>query len=335
MKEIPASVPIVSVIIPLYNGGKFIGATLSSVLEQTYTLFEIIVIDDGSSDDGPSIVAGVSRDHPGMVRMITHSDHANHGIAASRNLGIRNAKGSLIAFIDQDDLWVPQKLEKQVNALEKFPDASLVYARTAFIDDEGQAQKFNGRYSTYGQGISGKSQNVFGKLIDEDFIPNLTVLVRKSCLERVNYLEEGPHYEYEDWLLLSKLAYFFDFLFIPEVLASWRVHENNFSAKIFYSGQFSRAEEHCTVALFSYLLKDSAANEPAVRRYLRGRIWRLFLRAKSWGAGPQLLEEHTSNLQRAFPEHYRTVQRAWWCSRILPQFLASGLRRLRRRFVGV
>jgi len=335
MKETRASAPLVSVIIPLYNGGKYIAATLSSILDQTYRQFEIVVIDDGSTDDGPSKVARFAENHPGKVRMITHSDHANHGIAVSRNLGIRNAEGSLIAFIDQDDLWVPQKLDKQVNALEKIPGGSLVYAKTAFIDEQGQAQKFKGRYSTYGQGVSGKPLNVFGRLIDEDFIPNLTVLVRKSCLERVDCLVEGPHYEYEDWLLLSKLAYFYDFLFIPEVLASWRVHENNFSAKIFYSGQFSRAEEHCTVALFSYLLNDSAADKQAVRRYLRGRIWRLFLRAKSWGAGAQLLEEHASNLRRAFPENYLTIQIAWWCSKILPQVIASGLRRLRRHIVGV
>jgi len=176
---------------------------------------------------------------------------------------------------------------------------------------------------------------VFGKLINEDFIPNLTVLVRKSCLERVGLLDEGPRYEYEDWLLLSKLAFFYKFAFVSEILAKWRLHDDNFSAKIFAAGQFSYAEEHCTIALFSYLMNQSGIAGEEVRKYLHQRIWRLFLRARSWGIPPDMIKQHATNLGLAFPLERRTIQIALQSAMFLHPKVASTLRRLRRQIVGV
>ncbi len=194
----------VSVVVPLFNGGQYIESTLHSILSQSYDCYEIIVVDDGSTDDGPAKVSKFMESWPERIRLLRHTDHSNHGIAASRNVGIRNARGSYIAFIDQDDLWLPEKLTRQMEVLQRFPDADLVYARTSFIDEGGNEKKIRDVYPTYGQGNDGEPRNVFGKLINEDFIPNLTVLVRKSCLERVGFFDEGPRYEYEDWLLLKQ-----------------------------------------------------------------------------------------------------------------------------------
>ncbi len=326
--------PKVSVVIPLYNGGRYIESTLMSVFSQSYQCYEIVVVDDGSSDEGPDKVSKILEKHPDRIQLLRHPDNGNHGIAASRNLAIRNAKGYYIAFLDQDDIWLPDKLEKQIAALQQYPEASLVYAKVFYIDEGGKEKKIRGIHPTYGKGITGNPLNIFSKLIQEDFIPNLTVLVKKSCLERVGLLDEGPRYEYEDWLLLSKLAYFYKFLFIPEVLGKWREHSNNYSSNIFNTGQFRDAEEHCTIALFSFLVNESGVAVNKIRKHLRRRIWRLFLRARSWGASKKELTKHVLNFINAFPKERHSIQFAFHVVVLIHPKIASSLRRLRRKIVG-
>lgn len=322
-------------VVPLYNGGPYIESTLTSILGQSYRDYEILVVDDGSTDDGLLKVTMLSKTYPDRIRIFHHPDGGNHGIAASRNLGIKNAHGSLIAFIDQDDLWLPEKLARQVESLQRFPEAGMVYARASFIDQEGREKPLRGIHHAFGKGVPGKPHNMFRNLLMEDFVPNLTVLVRKSCLERVGLHDEGPLYEFEDWLLWSKVAFFYKVTFIPEVLANWRIHDSNYSAKIFEMAKFSHAEEHCTIALFSFLMKESNVRTKELRKYLRRRIWRLFLRARSWGVSKQTIDEHALNLVKAFPTERRTIDTAVRTARLLHPKVGSALRRMHRSIVGV
>ena len=326
--------PLVSVVVPLYNGGKYIESTLTSILSQSYDHYEILVVNDGSTDDGPAKVSTRLEKFPGRIQLLNHPDRGNHGIAASRNLGILNARGTFVAFIDQDDLWLPERLERQVQSLQRFPEAALVYAKCTFVDQQGIEKHLRGIHRTYGKGVAGEPQNVFSKLIKEDFIPNLTVLVRKSCLERVGLLDEGPRYEYEDWLLLSKLAFFYKVIFIPEVLAKWRMHNSNYSAYIFETGRLSYAEEHYTVALFSFLINQQGVSHDEVRKSLHRRIWRFFLRARSWGVSREAIEEHALNLLEVFPTERRTIQAAVRTIKLLHPKVLSAMRRVRRNVVG-
>jgi glycosyltransferase involved in cell wall biosynthesis len=326
--------PLVSVIVPLYDGSAYIESTLKSVLSQSFSSYEILVIDDGSTDDGPAKVSNLQKSSPERIRLLHHPDRGNHGIAASRNLGIRNSVGTLIAFLDQDDLWLPQRLQREVAALQHFPKAALVYAQCAYIDEHGVRTSLRGMHPLYGRGDAGGPRNVFSKLIKEDFIPNLTVLVRKSCLERVGLLDEGPRYEYEDWLLLSKLAYFYQFIFIPEVLAEWRVHSRNYSAYVFETGRLTHADEHYTVTLFSFLMNQNGVRYQELRKFLRRRIWLFLLRARSWGATREAIETHASNLINAFPQESRMIRRASSFAAGFPTRFSSVVRRLRRIIVG-
>jgi glycosyltransferase involved in cell wall biosynthesis len=326
--------PYVSVVIPLYNGGNFIDATLHSVLAQSYKSVEVLIVDDGSADDGPLKVARIAERHPEKVRLLYHADHGNHGIAASRNLGIRSAKGVYVGFIDQDDIWLPQRLGKQIDAFEQFPDAGVVYGQCSYVDDEGNEIEMAGGTKTFGKGIAGPPQEIFRNLINEDIVPNLTVLVKKACLERVGLFDEGPRYEYEDWLLLSKLAFYYKFVFIPEVLAQWRSHSGNYSAQIFTSGKYSHAEENCTITLFSFLLNDPEIKPEDVLKYLRKRIWRFFLRSRSWGLPANELRIHAGNFQNAFPSEHLTIRMALGSAMMVHPKMASVLRRIRRKCIG-
>lgn len=127
----PSSVPgMVSVVVIFLNAEQFIKETIESVVTQTYTNWELLLIDDGSSDASTGIAKKYAEQFPGQVRYIEHSDHRNHGKSASRNLGVVSAKGEYLAFLDADDVYLPQKLERQVDLLVRFPQAAMVYGST-------------------------------------------------------------------------------------------------------------------------------------------------------------------------------------------------------------
>lgn len=128
--------PRVSVLIPTYNAGRYLGAALESVLGQTYQDFEIIVVDDGSEDD----TAAVAARYP----QVRYFYNAHSGISVTRNLAISKAKGEMIAFLDADDMWAPDKLEKQVAYLDRYPECQLVFTLVENFFD-GAADTMNQR----------------------------------------------------------------------------------------------------------------------------------------------------------------------------------------------
>jgi glycosyltransferase involved in cell wall biosynthesis len=123
--------PYVSVVIPLYQTQRYIADALASVLAQTSTDFEVLVIDDGSSDGGPAIARAVPDPR---VRVITQ---LNRGLAGARNTGIAQARGEVVAFLDADDLWQPAKLEHHTSHLKSNPDIGVSFSASRFIDDDG------------------------------------------------------------------------------------------------------------------------------------------------------------------------------------------------------
>jgi glycosyltransferase involved in cell wall biosynthesis len=126
------SSPLVSVVIPLYNSAATVRATLDSVLAQTYPHLEILVVDDGSTDEGPAICRSY---HDPRIRLIQQQ---NRGLAGARNTGIRHAQGSILAFVDSDDLWLPEKIEKHLQHLGSRPAVGVSYSSSAFIDADGR-----------------------------------------------------------------------------------------------------------------------------------------------------------------------------------------------------
>ncbi|HEX7185061.1 MAG TPA: glycosyltransferase family A protein [Thermoanaerobaculia bacterium] len=122
--------PLVSVVTIFFNAGRFLPEAVESVLAQTYPNWELLLVDDGSTDGSRAIAEEHAARFPGRVRCLEHPGRANRGMSASRNLGLRHARGELIAFLDADDVWLPEKLERQVEALAAHPEAALVYGAT-------------------------------------------------------------------------------------------------------------------------------------------------------------------------------------------------------------
>lgn len=201
----PQHAPLVSVIIPAYNAAAFIAQTLQSVLTQTYTSIEVLVVDDGSTDATADIVGQIASGDR-RVRLIQQQ---NSGVAAARNLAIEQAAGEFIAPIDADDIWYPQHLEYQVGRMTTAPaSVGVIYSWSLDINASGTP--------TGGFCASKVAGNVYRTLVCHNFIGNASAtLIRRSCLEQVggysNRLRQLQAQGCEDWDLYLRLAERFEF----------------------------------------------------------------------------------------------------------------------------
>jgi glycosyltransferase involved in cell wall biosynthesis len=215
-----ASNPLVSVIIPAYNAESFIHFTLDSVLAQTYQDFEVIVVDDGSSDRTPQIVESFAQRDP-RIQLLRQP---NSGVAAARNLAIQAWKGLYVSPIDADDIWYPQKLEKQVRCIEEADESvGLVYSWSVYLNEAGE---IIGRYIA-DQSYTFAEGDVFNVLLYFNFLDNAsTALFRRSCIDRVGgyncTLKAQNAQGCEDWDIYIRMAEQYAFRVVPEYLIGYR-----------------------------------------------------------------------------------------------------------------
>lgn len=137
---------LVSVTIPFYNAERFIGETIESVRAQTYSTWELLLVDDGSIDGSTKIAQSYANRFPGKIFYLEHEGHRNLGVNAARNLGARNSRGEFLAFLDSDDIWLPTKLEVNVSELNKYPEAGFLFGPTEYWyewDPEGNGNRRN------------------------------------------------------------------------------------------------------------------------------------------------------------------------------------------------
>ncbi len=217
--------PLISVVICTYNGELYLDKAIDSVLAQTHRNFEIIIVDDGSTDASPSIIRTLAARH----ECIRPFFRKNHGLAASRTFAFANARGDWIAIIDQDDLCYPSRLARQLQVASENPSAGLIFCDTDFIDESGE--------------IIGNHLSKFS--LPERFIPKIeagNLLLQLGCfidseaffMRREAALALGPlddslpyacDYEY-----FVRAGFAVDFAYTPEVLAAWRVHADQATA---------------------------------------------------------------------------------------------------------
>jgi glycosyltransferase involved in cell wall biosynthesis len=126
MSESTSAAPLVSVVSIFLNGEPFIGAAIESVLAQTFRDFELLLVDDGSTDGSTALARAWAEREPGRVFYLEHQAHANRGMSASRNLGIEHARGTYLAFIDADDVWRPEKLTEQLAIMRQYRELGMV-----------------------------------------------------------------------------------------------------------------------------------------------------------------------------------------------------------------
>ena len=226
--------PKVSIIIPTYNREEFIVETINSVLNQTYKDFEIIVIDDGSTDNTKQKLEPFSS----KIKLI---EQKNSERAVARNNGVKNSSGEYIAFLDSDDLWIENKLEKQVELLATSSDVILTYGQSLRINEDGNKIK------TAKRQLEGFSGDVFEKLLMRNFIVSATPLIRRECFEKTTGFET-KYIPYEDWEFWLRFSLLGKFHFFNKPFAYYRIHKNQ-SVKLLQAEKIEKVT--------SLLLEDS------------------------------------------------------------------------------
>ena len=210
--ELSSARPLVSVIVAAYNAERYIAETLDSIRAQTFRNFEVIVVDDGSTDRTAQIVAGFPE--------VCYLRQDNHGAASARNKGILLARGSYVAFIDADDLWLPEKLEKQVNYLINHPEANWVYCDVIVFDSDTRRP-----ICRLGDRNPLPSGSVLRKLFLNSFIASPTPLIRRKVVIEAGLFDETPKMRFwEDWYLWLRIAERHPIGIVSEPLALLRVH---------------------------------------------------------------------------------------------------------------
>ena len=218
-----------SIIVPVYNGASTIRETLDSVLQQSVEAFELIVIDDGSTDSTLEVVA--SFEDP---RLSVFS-YPNAGVSATRNRGVAHASAEYVSFIDADDLWTPDKLARQLEALEKSPNAAVAYSWTDYIDETG-------RLVAHDQQVS-FSGNVYGELLCRDFLESAS----NATIRRQAFLDIGGFDSSlsgaADWDFFLRLAKDYDFVAVPYPGVLYRISDSSMSSNL------SMQEQECIAVL--------------------------------------------------------------------------------------
>jgi glycosyltransferase involved in cell wall biosynthesis len=209
---------LVSVVIPVYNGERFLARALDSALAQTYRDLEVIVVNDGSTDGSAEVLARYG--HRIMV-----VSQENRGCASARQSGVERSRGEFVAFLDQDDEWASNKIERQVDALTRYPSAVAVYCDHHGIDDEGKrGGPSAGLHPVY-------SGLIFELLIRSNCIVSASlVMVRRGALDAAGGFDlSQPHWA-DDWDLWIRLAERGPFLYLLEDLVGYRRHASNTSS---------------------------------------------------------------------------------------------------------
>lgn len=208
----------ISTIIPAYNCADHIRETIESVFSQTVKDMELIVVDDGSADKTGDVLQSFGS----KLRHIRHKE--NRGPSAARNSGVKESKGEYIAFLDHDDVWLPDKIEEQLKLFEKNKDLGLVYSNFYYVDMAGA------QMGELFDNIKPHRGLVFEKLIMSNFIPTSSVMVRKKVLDEVGLFDENFLIS-QDYDLYIRIAERCRIDFVERPLLKYRVHPASFSTR--------------------------------------------------------------------------------------------------------
>ena len=214
---------MVSVIIPTYNRAASVGASIQSVLDQTWQEFEIIIVDDGSTDNTRQVVGNYTDDRIRYICM-----EKNSGASGARNEGIRQAKSDYIAFLDSDDEWLPEKLEKQMQVmLQSSESVGLVYCRMSGLMEDN-TPLICPELSLKKEQLEG---NILGKLLESNEIGTPAMLVRRKCLEQTGGFDEKLRC-LEDWELVLRIAEIWEIGFADDILVEVHFSDGGVSTNL-------------------------------------------------------------------------------------------------------
>lgn len=209
------NLPLVSIVVPCYNHEKYVKETIESIINQTYKNIELIVIDDGSKDNSVSVIQELA-DKYGF----TFIHRPNKGLSATLNEGIRLSKGKYFCACASDDIYMLDKIEKQVQFMETNPEYGMCYGKIVEFDDSG--------YKKEREIKNAKSGWCFEELILSNFIPAVSQMIKRDIFEDVGNFDEDLYIE--DWDMWLRIVYKYKIGYVDNYLAYYRLHSNNCSS---------------------------------------------------------------------------------------------------------
>ena len=241
--------PLVSVVIASYNMEQYLCLAINSILAQTWGNIEVIIIDDGSTDNTSESVQQYSNN-----KKVRYIKTENQGQPKAKNRGLTEAQGDFIAFCDADDLWQPNKLELQIPVFSQ-PDIGVVYSEVSYIDEHGRAYDQPAVYQRY-SGI------VTDQLLMKNFVPFGTAVIRRACIEQNGVFDE----EFKmgiDWDLWLRYSLDWKFAYIPDKIYIYREWSGQMSTN--YRGRYKYA--------FDILKKFENAHADQVDKKILNKAW--------------------------------------------------------------
>lgn len=266
--------PRVSVISIFYNAERFLAEAIESVLAQTYRDFELLLVDDGSDDAGTDIAQHYAARQPGLIRYCEHPGHANRGMSASRNRGIDAAQGDLIAFIDADDRWRSQKLQEQVDLLDRFPEVDLLCGSANYWSSwEGGLDEVVRTGHVQNRPVQPPDASLAVYPLGKAPAPCPSdLIVRRSAAISVGCFEEtftGPLQMYEDQAFLAKIYLHNVVYFASATWTDYRQHAASCVAEVSSAGRYEEVRQHFLNWFSAYLEKRPDLRTPALETALR------------------------------------------------------------------
>jgi glycosyltransferase involved in cell wall biosynthesis len=316
--------PLVGVTIPMYNASQTIDSTVASVCAQTYRNLDIVIVDDGSTDDSAQKVRGWAEREP-RLRLLRQE---NSGVAAARNLGAANTNADYLAFIDADDLWAPAKIEVQLDALIKSgEEVGLVYSWYAHIDDTDRVLSLSHRPEAEGW--------VLRDLLQTNVVGNgSSALFRRAAFESAGgfdpALRDNDAQGSEDLAIYLRAAELCEFRVIKRHLVGYRILANNMSSDPM------RMVRSCSLVLSEYRQRHAEFSHEMDRHLDDLRFW-LLVRAASSGRyrpcydlATQIWRSNPHLLIQRLPEFIQVV-----CRAKAPRFLKKLMQALHPRSPGL
>jgi glycosyltransferase involved in cell wall biosynthesis len=284
---------MVSAIIIFLNEERFLQEAIESVFCQTYDDWELLLVDDGSTDHSTEIGQQYAENHPGKVRYLEHEEHHNRGMSASRNLGVREAKGKYIAYLDADDIWLPNKLETQLAVLQSQPEAVMVYGPVQFWHSWTGNPKDQRRDFLYGLKSYGVRLEP-DRLIEPPQLPILclrfeslipvpsSIMVERKVIESVGGSEEAFWGSLEDAVVYTKIGLRYKVFVSGACWTKYRRHPTSCGETAIKSGKVEGIRLSFIKWVEGYLADQKVTDprvweavEAALRPYRHPRLFRL------------------------------------------------------------
>jgi glycosyltransferase involved in cell wall biosynthesis len=243
--------PEVSVIVSLYNQGHYLGQCIRSVLDQSFEDLEVVIVDDASTDGSLEEARTLQREDPARVRVL--ANRGNLGVSRTRNRGVAEASGAVLAFLDADDYWLPGKLEKQMEAFREDPELGMCHCGVVVDCDERSirwaaenrnvpAETFAGwtvTFDTFCREASRFSPlDYFDRLTRTNNVCLSSTAVRKSAFNQAGGFSDGRQCQSEDWLLWIKLSMLTTIRSVAQPLTVYRFHPESHTARILMGRDF-------------------------------------------------------------------------------------------------